>query len=657
MSVSAEQIDQYNYKISVTNYKKRFIGAYLDDADTEIALANALLQSRKNLLSFEPLSPFTKSLSNNLNLNIYPSSKLYIYGLGANDFDALMNAPDWFNRILYPAVFTCVSDYLTPLLQIVTGISHFKMIGDWDNLSGVYEQIINDVCSDNILTVNLATQISVGDYTGVITSVLLRCIRSIIENPSYILSWLQEQGCDLLISAGSAAILPLRIFFIVTSGFELSAAIYDFATSSFVVMYSLNKFVETQKPTVTTSLVDKITSESAIVGGNVTSDGGTPVIERGVFWSTFQNPESTGFKLQIGSGTGEFSTNLSDLTPNTKYFIKAYAENSVGISYGNEVNFNTLGIAPVSNFSASTTNIYEGQIVNFTDQSTNNPTSWYWDFGDNGTSTQQNPSHEYSDPGIYTVSLTTSNSCGSNTETKNDYIHVSSIDGTITDIDGNIYHIVKIGNQWWMAENLKTTRYSDGTSVPLVESTNGWSALTYIDKAYCFYNNSSSNAYTYGALYTWAAAMNGAESSDFNPSGVQGVCPTGWHLPSDEEWKQLEMFLGMSQVQADIGEVWERGTDEGGKLKEIGLIHWNSPNTGATNSSGFTALPGGYRSDGENGGEFHALGERANFWSTTNYNVNSHAWYRELMNIYNNVYRGIYCKKAHGFSVRCLKDD
>ncbi len=124
----------------------------------------------------------------------------------------------------------------------------------------------------------------------------------------------------------------------------------------------------------------------------------------------------------------------------------------------------------------------------------------------------------------------------------------------IVDIDGNIYNTVIIGNQCWMQENLKVTHYSDGVVIPNVIDNCSWSTLGNNDNddAYCYYDNSVENATIYGALYTWAAAMgDNAESSYNNPSGVLGVCPTGWHLPSDDEWKQLEMHLGLSQSEAD----------------------------------------------------------------------------------------------------------
>ena len=134
------------------------------------------------------------------------------------------------------------------------------------------------------------------------------------------------------------------------------------------------------------------------------------------------------------------------------------------------------------------------------------------------------------------------------------------------------------------------------------------------------------------------------------PGGVQGVCPDGWHLPSDNEWKDMEMYLGMSQSDAD-GSGW-RGTDEEGKLKEIGTAHWSSPNTGATNESGFTVLPGGSRDEG---GNFYNLGSNASFWSTTAWDSDPVAWMRYLK--YNGSSVGRYggCN-PRGFSVRCLKD-
>ena len=180
------------------------------------------------------------------------------------------------------------------------------------------------------------------------------------------------------------------------------------------------------------------------------------------------------------------------------------------------------------------------------------------------------------------------------------------------DRDGQSYQTLKIGTQTWMAENLN---YDTG---------NSW----------CFDNNSS-NCNTYGRLYDWNTAIN--------------ACPAGWHLPSDNEWKTLEIFLGMSQAETDVSG-W-RGTDEGGKMKEAGVAHWISPNTGATNSSGFSGLPGssyGFI------GYFGTLGLNWGWWSATETSP-ADAWYRDLK--YDNAFIGRFSTgKGNGFSVRCIRD-
>jgi uncharacterized protein (TIGR02145 family) len=222
-----------------------------------------------------------------------------------------------------------------------------------------------------------------------------------------------------------------------------------------------------------------------------------------------------------------------------------------------------------------------------------------------------------------------------------------------TDFDGNTYPTVKIGTQTWMAENLKTTHFANGTEIPLVENDLSWDNLSYTDKAYCFYDNSGANGAMFGALYTWPAAMNGEASNELNPSFVQGACPCGWHLPSDDEWMELEMFLGMSYEEA-YGLGW-RGTDEGDKLKAN--RGWFEDGNG-NNSSGFSALPGGSRMNDL----FSGLGETTYFWSTTEYfNITYLAFNRSLS--YLNSQIGFFSAshyygypKNYGFSVRCVKD-
>jgi uncharacterized protein (TIGR02145 family) len=208
--------------------------------------------------------------------------------------------------------------------------------------------------------------------------------------------------------------------------------------------------------------------------------------------------------------------------------------------------------------------------------------------------------------------------------------------GTVTDIDGNVYKTVKNGDQWWLAENLKVTHYRNGDPIPNITDQNEWSNLT--TGAYCEYNNDPSHVEIYGRLYNWYAVNDG-----------RNIAPVGWHVPSDEEWK-LVMLFGMSRSEADDTEY--RGTDEGGKMKETGTTHWKSPNSGATNESGLSALPGGYRHLTTS--NYVSLGHFAYFWSSTEYNSGS-AWFRTLDYDHSGVTRS-YSHNQGGFSVRCVRD-
>lgn len=219
----------------------------------------------------------------------------------------------------------------------------------------------------------------------------------------------------------------------------------------------------------------------------------------------------------------------------------------------------------------------------------------------------------------------------------------------VEDYDGNIYQTVKIGDQVWMKENLKATHFPDGSAIPIVEGTTEWASLASTDKAMCYYNNDPQEGDVYGVLYNWAAVMNGASGSDENPSGIQGICPVGWQIPSDGDWKELETCLGMSPAEAEASN-W-RGSDQGGRLKDTGTMYWTSPNTGATNESGFTALPAGYR---DMDGSFGWQNKYGYFWTASGYN-SSQAWRRFLGFDNSQVYRSTY-SMLMGQSVRCFKD-
>lgn len=209
---------------------------------------------------------------------------------------------------------------------------------------------------------------------------------------------------------------------------------------------------------------------------------------------------------------------------------------------------------------------------------------------------------------------------------------------TVTDYNGNIYNTVQIGTQCWMKENLKVRHYNTGIPISNIADNITWAGNT--TGARCWYNNDSATyANTFGALYNWHAVDN-----------PNGLCPTGWHVPTDLEWQTLEMHLGMTPLQANATG-W-RGTDEGGKMKEAGLAHWGSPNIGATNYSGFTALPGGGR-DSYNG-SYSTIADNGYWWSSTSFSTSS-AWPRTLYYNYSTISRSS-LNKRYGFSVRCVRD-
>ena len=200
-------------------------------------------------------------------------------------------------------------------------------------------------------------------------------------------------------------------------------------------------------------------------------------------------------------------------------------------------------------------------------------------------------------------------------------------DTTVTDIDGNVYDTVAIGSQVWMVENLKTTRYSNGdpvgTSNPQDKNISGETTPKY----QWAYGGEEGNVAAYGRLYTWYAATDN-----------RNICPAGWHVPDDNEWTTLSDYLGGQNVA-------------GGKLKESGTLHWKTPNTNATNLSGFTALPGGFRGSE---GLYYDLGEWGNWWSSSSYDE-TQAWLRFLYCDDGVLGRGFYGKQ-HAMSVRCIKD-
>jgi uncharacterized protein (TIGR02145 family) len=199
----------------------------------------------------------------------------------------------------------------------------------------------------------------------------------------------------------------------------------------------------------------------------------------------------------------------------------------------------------------------------------------------------------------------------------------------ITDAENNTYKTVYIGTQQWIAENLKVSKYNDGTTIPNITDNTQWQNNT--TGAWSYYNNDAANNAKYGKLYNWYAVSK-------TTNGNKNVCPTGWHVPSDNEWTVLTDYLGGTSIA-------------GGKMKEVGTTNWNSPNADATNTSLFTGLPGGYR-DGD--GDYSIIGKYGYWWSSSVLNT-TNAFFRYLNAINGNAHGGIYYKED-GMSVRCLKD-
>lgn len=326
-------------------------------------------------------------------------------------------------------------------------------------------------------------------------------------------------------------------------------------------------------PVLTTTEVTEITQTIAISGGVISSDGGALVTERGVCWSTSENPTIADNKTLDGVGAGTFISSITDLTANTTYYLRAYATNSKGTGYGSIISFTTLE--------------------------------------DSNGAIAFNPNITY---------------------------------GSVNDIEGNTYKTVVIGAQTWMAENLKTTKYNDGTAIPNVTDDNEWENLS--STAYCWYKNNINNGTTYGALYNWYAVHTGK------------LCPTGWHVPTDDEWTELENYLANNGYRYDVISIgggeniakalasdsgWESSTSEG----TVG----NTDYPEYRNKSGFTALPCGNR---DYDGGFYGIGSFGSWWSATEYDPN-YAWLRDIGDNGSLVFR-FDCSKNYGFSVRCVRD-
>jgi len=407
-------------------------------------------------------------------------------------------------------------------------------------------------------------------------------------------------------------------------------------------------------PSVTTGSVLDISDSTASCSGTVDSDGGAMLTARGFCWSQNNNPTILDDTTWNGSGLGVFSATLKGLECNTTYYFKAYVTNSVGTAYGSLEEFSTVA-CPVFLPEVSTLAAYDisdsvatsGGTVLDDGGAAVSSRGVCW-----GKKTGPTPEGPHSEDGEGTGGFSSRLSDLDPLSTYYYRAYAENSKGiaygdeyqfstperpnTLMDIDGNVYRTVQIGEQTWMAENLRVSRYADGSELPYVTDQPTWGGLYKTEKAFCAYAYDSANFDIYGALYTWAGAMNGAASSDSNPSGVQGACPDGWHLP-------------MTLDQADSLQ-W-RGAGYGAMLKDTSGL-WKEPNL-ANNASGFSALPAG---------RVNTAGTPVNktlecyFWSSTDWSMDGEIWYRYLKFERDEIYRYTGFYVMEGYSVRCVKD-
>lgn len=318
------------------------------------------------------------------------------------------------------------------------------------------------------------------------------------------------------------------------------------------------------------------------------------------------------------------------------------------------------GDPPTADFSVDQSVILPTQTVQFTDLSTGDPAGWSWEFGDGGTSLLQNPTHQYDDFGSFDVTLTVTNPDGSDEYTIQNCVTVRveiGPEGSVTDRDGNTYKTIKIGHQWWMAENLRVTGYESGGNITYIGNNEDWLDLDINQKAMGYYDFNVANATAKGALYTHPAATNGVKSTMDSNVRIQGVCPSGWHLPSDTEWQALEINLGMSALQATFSFV-VRGTNQGSKMAG-NANQWNAGALTNDPEFGVSKLkigPYGYMSAS---GTPLFLGEAVSYWSSNTHGSagtdSDNAWARRLLYDHTGVFRE-FSKRTNGMYVRCVMD-
>ena len=434
------------------------------------------------------------------------------------------------------------------------------------------------------------------------------------------------------------------------SNLEMGTTYYvrTYATNSVGTAYSEQKTfttLATAAPTLYLNTIYDILQESAKGGGNITSQGSSPVTERGLVWSTSPAPtmSSPGKAIATTVGLGPYSLSMTGLVPGTKYYVRAFATNGELTGYGNEGSFTTLqsfAVAPTLTTNAITGNnvlsaLGGGKLI---DQGSSSivEQGLVWSLSPSptvssigkvvlpftGIGTYQlpiiglNPSTQYYIRAYATNGETTGYGNEQSFITLNTLFEPGN---GVTDIDGNTYNSIIINGQEWMKENLKVSKYRNGASISTDLSNSQWGSTN--SGACSIYGNDDD---LYGKLYNWYAVTDSRK-----------LCPAGWHVPTYSEWTILDNYLGGIAIA-------------GGKMKS--KTGWTSQNIGATNESDFSGLPGGRR---RYDGDYWDGGSQGYWWSTTEYS--SEVWHKRLEKYNYESFWGLN-DKNNGFSVRCLKD-
>ena len=415
-------------------------------------------------------------------------------------------------------------------------------------------------------------------------------------------------------------------------------------------------------PTVTTDSVSNINASSATVFATVTNDGGTPLVFSGVCWDTTINPTLSNSHTLNGLGMGSYTCLISGLSYGIKYYVRAFAMNNAGTVYGDTIGIRTIAYAPTVNTALASSVNSKSAVVggNVISDGGSTVTEYGICWNTNGNPTLSDSTivlgsgigaFNYNMTGLnaltkYYFCAYAINAVDTSYGSVEEFTTLWACGGTITDYDNNNYNTLEIGTQCWMKENLKTEHYANGDPI---SPGNSVSTTT----AYWYYpNNNPSNKATFGLLYNWPAAMKNAASSSANPSGVQGACPNGWHIPSVSEWTQL-----INYVSSDI-QYW-CGSESTYIAKSIASVSgWTSTSTttcaisndvSANDLVGLSIVPaGGYN------GNYFDFGLEAEIWSSTeNSSGSAHGYNLKHYNAYviKSTY-GVY----NAYAVRCLKD-